>query len=414
LDQGEDAILLLSAAYAFPYTDRHVGVAVSGGGDSVALLHLMSRAYRHWQAPVSAVTVDHRLRAGSAAEAAGVAELCATLDVPHTTLIWEHGKIAGNLMDAARRARIALIGGWAREKGIAQVVLGHTQDDQAETFLMALSRASGLDGLAGMRHFWKQDGIWWARPLMRHSRAELRAYLGRHGLSWVDDPTNDDTRFERTKARRVKTALAPLGIDAHRIAQTASHLSGAQWAVEWALDQAVDADVEEIAGALRIKRREHGRLPDELRRRMLSKTVAWLSGDSRPLRSMEQINLMDAADNGRNATLRGCRMLARPDHLLVTREPRAVAGLATPTDTVWDTRWRVSGPSAPELTVRALGPRGLPQVRNWRSLGIPREVLLVTPAVWDGDTLLAAPVAGLENGWKARIATPFHRFLVSD
>ncbi|MGQ0567497.1 MAG: tRNA lysidine(34) synthetase TilS [Gemmobacter sp.] len=414
LDRGEDAILLLSAAYAFPYTDRHVGVAVSGGGDSVALLHLMVRAYRHWGAPISAVTVDHQLRAGSAEEAARVAALCATLDVPHTTLVWEHGKIAGNLMDAARRARMERIAAWARTSGITQVVLGHTQDDQAETFLMALSRAAGLDGLAGMRHSWRRDGIHWTRPLMRHTRYELRDYLQRHGLSWVDDPTNDDARFERTRARRVMAALAPLGIDANRIGMSASHLASAQWALEWALQRAVDDHVTEVAGALRIDGEGFRRLSGELRRQMMVKAVARVSGNPAPMRWTKQFNLLEAMRGGRGATVHGCRLLCRGDHFLLTREHSAVADLSAPTDALWDKRWLLTGPHAPDLAVRALGPLGLPQVKGWRALGIPREALLVTPAVWDGDTLLAAPVAGLENGWKAHIATPFHRFLVSD
>jgi tRNA(Ile)-lysidine synthase len=79
--------------------------------------------------------------------------------------------------------------------------------------------------------------------------------------------------------------------------------------------------------------------------------------------------------------------------------------------TVWDGRWVVEGPPG---EVRALGAGGLPRVKDWRALGIPRDVLLVTPAVWQGETLLAAPAAGMENGWKARIVAPFGSFPILD
>ena len=127
-----------------------LGVAVSGGSESTALLiHL-----HDWAGPrgvaLHAVTIDHGLRPEAAAEAAGVAALCARLAVPHDTLPWRwDGR--GNLPDAARRGRQALISDWAAARGIADVALGHTADDQAETLLMRLGRGSGVDGLAAMR-----------------------------------------------------------------------------------------------------------------------------------------------------------------------------------------------------------------------------------------------------------------------
>lgn len=408
LDQGVDADLLLDVAYLFPpVPDQHIGVAVSGGGDSVALLHLMVRACRHWGVPVSAVTVDHRLRAASAQEAAVVADLCATLDVPHATLIWEHGAIAGNLMDAARHARTDLITDWAPGAGVTHVALGHTADDQAETFLMALSRAAGLDGLAGMRRSWRHGGLRWDRPLLDWSRASLRAYLRRQGLSWIEDPTNEDGRFERTKARQAIAALTLLGIDGSQIARSVSHLSDGQHAIKWALEQACAMHANEMGGAMRIDRAQFQSLPLELRRQMISTAVSWLRGGSMPLRSAEQINLLQAALNGRDATLRGCRLVCRQEHLWLTREPRAVVTLSTPTDAPWDHRWHLSGLHAPDLMIRALGADGLRACKDWRDTGLPREVLIVTPGVWRGETLVAAPLAGWPQGWTATVSPSF-------
>ncbi len=387
-----------------------MGVAVSGGGDSVALLNLMVRACRQQGVPVSAVTVDHRLRAGSAAEAAGVADLCAALGVPHETVLWHHGGLTGNLMDSARRARIALIGEWARGRGVTHIALGHTADDQAETFLMALARSSGLDGLVGMRRRWVRDGLHWGRPLLDARRDDLRAYLRRHGIGWVEDPTNDSPAFERVRARQALAALAPLGIDAEKIGASLFHLRLAKLALDDALRHAVALHVAETAGALRIDRAGFADLPHDVQRQLLVAAVRWLSGNPVPPRTDKQLNLLYAARDGRGATLQGCRLRAHAGHLVLAREPRAVQG-AVPVGALWDGRWVVEGPPG---EVRALGAEGLPRVMDWRALGIRREVLLVTPAVWDGDTLLAAPLAGLENGWKARIVAPFGCFPVSD
>ena len=143
-----------------------LGVAVSGGSDSVALLLLV----RAWAAvsgrEIAAVTVDHGLRAGSAGEAADVAALCARIDVAHDVLNWRGWDGRGNLQDHARRARRDLIADWAQERGIATVALGHTLDDQAETVVMRLARGSGVDGLAAMAVVSQAACVVWLRPLL--------------------------------------------------------------------------------------------------------------------------------------------------------------------------------------------------------------------------------------------------------
>ncbi|MBK6468777.1 MAG: tRNA lysidine(34) synthetase TilS [Rhodobacter sp.] len=116
-----------------------LGVAVSGGRDSMAMVHLMARAAPQAGWSFQAVTVDHRLRPEAADEAAFVASVCAGLGVPHDVLVWDHDDITGNLMQAASEARYGLMAKWAREKGVELVMLAHTSDDQAETFLMGLA-----------------------------------------------------------------------------------------------------------------------------------------------------------------------------------------------------------------------------------------------------------------------------------
>src|SRR5690606_38404014 len=161
-----------------PSAPERIGVAVSGGSDSMAALHLLTA----FGLKVEAATVDHGLRPEAATEAETVARACAALSVPHETLRWTDGPAAtGNLMEQARLARYRLLAGWALRRGLTQVAIAHTADDQAETFLMRLAREAGLDGLAGMRSTWEQDGVTFIRPLLVIGRADLRGYLSRHG-----------------------------------------------------------------------------------------------------------------------------------------------------------------------------------------------------------------------------------------
>jgi tRNA(Ile)-lysidine synthase len=383
-----------------------VGVALSGGGDSTALLHLcLAAGFR-----VQAVTVDHRLRAESAAEAAAVAAACAALGVRHAVRVWDHGPVAGNLMDAARRARMALIRDWAQDAGIAHVALGHTRDDQAETVLMGLSRRAGLAGLSGMRRVWVEGGVTFHRPLLDAGREELRGWLRARGTDWVDDPTNEDARFLRVRARQALAALSLLGMTGEGLAEVAGHLAEAHEALAVMARAAAMRHVGPVAGALRVTE-GLWQEPREVRRQILRAGLRWLTGADHAPRSSDLGRLMAAMAEGRDATLAGCRH--RRGWLM--REPRAVGG-AVPVGAVWDGRWRVEGPPG---EVRALGAEGLRAVPDWRKTGLPREVLVVTPAVWRGDALVSAPLAGWPGGtsggaWSAHLDAGDHLFGLSD
>ncbi len=372
-----------------------IGVALSGGGDSTALLHLCLAAGLR----VEAVTVDHRLRAESAAEAAGVAAACAALGLRHEVRVWEHGALAGNVMDAARRARMALIADWARGRGIGCVALGHTRDDQAETLLMGLARSAGLTGLSGMRPGFALDGVRFLRPLLAAGRAELRDWLRGRGIPWIDDPTNEDARYQRVRARRALAALEPLGITAAGLATVAGNLARAQAALALQV-RAAGRHLREAAGALQLGP-EFRDEPEEIRRQLVLAAVGWLAGADYPPRAADLARFLAAMREGRDATLAGCRH--RRGWLL--REARALRGIE---GGLWDGRWRVTGAGE----VRALGDAGL-RLCDWRATGLPRAVLAVTPGLWQGDRLLAAPAAGF-GAATATVACPFHLFGLSD
>ncbi len=397
-----------------------LGLAVSGGGDSMALLHLAHDWHKDWhkgrraQSPggsitLAAVTVDHGLRPEAAEEAAMVARTCATLGIPHETLRWDwDGR--GNLHDAARRARYRLMGDWARRHGIEAVALGHTLDDQAETFLMRLARGSGVDGLATMRRDW-HDGVRWLRPLLEVPRPDLRAYLRARGLDWAEDPSNDDPRYDRVKARRALQLLAPLGLDAPRLAETAAHMSRAREGLARHAHDAAQRLCHVRAGSVAFDLAGLGAEPPETQHRLFAHALIWISGaEYRPRLDALQ-EALEAATHGARRSLHGCLIEGGPDQIRIYREYNAVRHEVAEPGQVWDGHWTLTGPD-PQARIRALG-EAVADCPDWRATGLPRRALMASPAAWRNGALLSAPLAGLDNGWTLRPTRPDTSFFAS-
>ncbi|WP_343116028.1 tRNA lysidine(34) synthetase TilS [Ostreiculturibacter nitratireducens] len=389
-----------------------LGVAVSGGGDSTALLHLLAAWAGEHGAEIAAVTVDHGLRPGSAAEAAAVARICAGLGVPHETLRW-HWDGEGNLQDQARRARLTLIADWARGRGIGAVALGHTRDDQAETFLMRLARGAGVDGLSGMSPERHAEGIQWLRPLLTRSRAELRDWLAGSGLAWFDDPSNENPDFDRVKARRAIGLLAPLGVEVEDLAAAAGRLSVARAALAEFAARTAAQIVRVEAGDVVFEREGFVSVPRETQLRLLSHALRWVASAEYGPRFAPLEESLEAVAEPARRVLHGCLISSNKREVRVTREYQAVRDLSCKPGDTWDGRWMVRGEEAPGLDVRALGETGLRDCQNWREVGIPRTTLISTPSVWREDKLIAAPLAGKPEGWVAELTGGKEQFLAS-
>jgi tRNA(Ile)-lysidine synthase len=399
----------LGSHYAKLNPDR-IGVAVSGGSDSLALLH----AAKAWGVGVEAVTVDHGLRPEAAGEAAYVGELCRGLGVPHTVLRWQGWDGKGNLQDQARQNRYALIARWAEARRLPSVALGHTMDDQAETLLMRLARAAGVDGLASMRMVFERDGIRFDRPFLFDRRADLRAYLTSGGVRWIEDPSNEDESFGRVRARRVLEALSPLGIETESLFRVALNLRDASDALGQMASEFARAKVKAAGGDLIFDRTALRRQPAEIARRLVGHALMFVASADYPPRREPLEAVMEQLKGTGKATLHGCLVTVSDMTVRIAREHAAVAGLRGSTDALWDRRWRLAGPHSPGLDVRALGD-AVGTCPDWRATGLPRATLLASPAVWRGGALVAAPVAGMSNGWTAEApgAADFAAALIS-
>ena len=392
------------AGHFQPDLPKRLGVAVSGGSDSLALLVLLNDWRQSGGPELRAVTVDHGLRPEAADEAQQVARHCAKMGIPHDTLTWTGWDGRGNLPDQARRARYRLIADWARSHGVGHVAVGHTADDQAETVLMRLAREAGVDGLSGIPDRRVLEGIVFCRPALRIRREALRDVLRDRGLDWVEDPTNADMRYERVRARAALQALAPLGISTDSLSVVARQMREASKTLNFYASRAALQHVGFQHGDILIARTALNDLPDETARRILTRSLKWVSGAEYGPRGRALTKLLAATRQGRTMALAGCLVSCGKDTVRIAREYKAIANITAQPGEVWDGRWWLLGPDTQGLHVAALGEDGLTRCPDWRGLGLPRRSLLASPAVWCGGTLIAAPLAGLENGWRARLA----------
>lgn len=383
-----------------------LGVAVSGGGDSLALMFLLEGICATTGSQLCVVTVDHGLRPEAADEARFVARHAAALGLSHDTLEWRGWDGQGNLQNAAREARFGLMAEWAQRKDLPVVALGHTADDQAETLLMRLARRAGVDGLSGVAPQSQRLGTTWARPLLGLRREALRDYLRRRGVNWVDDPSNDDPRYARIRTRHTLAAVEPLGVDPEALADVAANMASARAALDHYADRAAAEILHTEAGAVVIDAKGLFALPEETRRRLILRALSWINGNVYPPRRAAVTALIDGLAQERTGTLDGCQALCRRGKIWVFREFNAVRDHTTLIDALWDNRWRAQSATSEQpsgLQLRALGPQGLVQCAAWREMQRPRAVLLSTPAIWQGDKLLAAPLAGLGHKWHVQL-----------
>lgn len=391
---------------------QNIGLSVSGGGDSIALMHLAARCLG--AKALRVITIDHGLRPDAAAEIALVADQAGALGLHHTVAKWEWDQ-TGNLQAAARAGRWAAIREWALAFNMRDVWLGHTEDDQIETVLMRLARGSGIDGLTAMYPNAIRDGVAVFRPLLGLARADLRAWLNAERIKWCDDPSNLDPRFDRVRARQMFAQLADLGLTRKRVLQTVDHMQAAHLTLQGAAVAFAKAHVRQDAGDLIFAPNALNLDKADAPRRVMAAGFGWVGSRGYRPRFEQLIDVVAKARKSQTVTLGGCLM--RPEgngYVRLTREAaatrpvrRLASSVLAAKGAIWDQRWYLEGPMTDDLTFQALGD-GITGCPDWRHSGMPRSSLLASPSVWYGGALIAAPLAGLSNGWSAQIVADFH------
>ena len=336
-----DSVAAALDARLSPDADRPVALALSGGGDSMALLHLAADWCARRGRRLLALTVDHRLHPDSAAWTAFAGEAARAVGADCRALSWEGPKPSTGLPAAARAARHALLADAARQAGARVILMAHTADDIAESDWMRDQGAT----LGALRDWspspsWPQGrGLMLLRPLLTTSRTDLRAFLAARNARWFEDPANADPRFMRTRARH---ALNP-SPDGRR----GNPRTGAPAEVLRAGDEGRTAprltSADSWSGLLT--------LPRAVSARALAAALLSVSGQSTPPRGPRLAALYARLASGAavTATLTGARVQTDGDRLLITREPGRGglpdALLPTNAPAVWDGRFEITAPS---------------------------------------------------------------------
>lgn len=388
-----------------------LALAVSGGADSTALLHLVDRARHLAPLPerIVVLSVDHRLRPAARDEIEAVARLAAARGLPHRILTWDEATPGGNLQARAARARRRLLLDATREAGCDTLLLAHHADDQAETVLGRLARGSGVLGLAGMRPMREEHDLLLARPLLALPKARLVATLRDAGIAWCEDPSNADERFQRARLRAARPTLDALGLDRDRLTATARAMARAGAVIERLVGE-LDASAvarDPCGGWLSSALAPLIAADEEIRLRLLSRLVAEVAAaDYGPrLEALEAFDaeLRAAGPRGRLVrSLAGCRLELRRGRLWIAvelgRTPETLT-LAPGTRGIWRGRPVCLAADAPaSVTLAPLGrPARLAAART-TSESPPRDaappsaaVLETAPALFVDGRLVACP-----------------------
>jgi tRNA(Ile)-lysidine synthase len=373
----------------------HIAVAVSGGADSLALMHLLKAWTAARQGRLTALTVDHGLRPDSAAEARTVAEWAKAAGIEHHILNWTGDKPQSGLQAAAREARYGLLGAWCRAAQVLHLATAHQLDDQRETVAMRQARGGGDQaGLAGMSLISNREGVRLLRPLLGVPGTDLRRYLTASGVSWIEDPSNRQERFERIRWRQGLEGPLP----------TPTEIRG--WGEQRARDEEAVADLlirsADIhpAGHVLIDLAVWQAAPGRLQAPALWRLMATVSGrDYPPARATLDHALEGLLAGGGVASLGGTLLGHWRGKGLICREAGAVSETLR-IGGLWDRRFEVA--FAPNLVVSALGEAGVAEIGQSRlfrqsSVDIPPLARPALPAVRDATgRLIFVPYLGFD------------------
>ena len=409
---------------------RRLALAVSGGGDSMALLYLAAEwatkaRQNHSNHELVVLTVDHGLRADAYMECCYVAKQAERVGCSARILRLDSPfSLRGGLQSAARQLRYQLLERTCLKMGIFMLLTAHHLEDRAETFLLRLERRSGVDGLAVLPDCMGGGDLRLVRPFLSLHRAELRAYLRAHGHFWFDDPANQDERFARTRIRACLPILNRFGLTAKILAKDADRMI--QQRRRWA--GAASALLEKKDGVYSqgwafLSHATIARAQYEHLTRIVSFLLRAIGGNIYAPRRAKLDKLYEALQARQNfcRSLCSCLIEKQSQGIYFYRE---YARISSPCSVVpgekllWDQRFNIhiGNIFASSLRLQALGGKGWAQYRDGHKkkkpgfavslADMPDRARLCLPSLWRGEELLAVGATG-QKGEKTPIGAVF-------
>jgi tRNA(Ile)-lysidine synthase len=297
-----------------------LGLAVSGGSDSLALCFLLQESQNDLDFQLKCITIDHKLRSESSKEALKVNALLNNYNLNHCVIAWEGEKPSSNLQEEARIARYKLLTDFCHQNNITHLLTAHQKNDQAENFIIRADHGSGVYGLAGISPTTKMHGINIIRPLLNFSKEELQEFLRSRNIEWIEDPSNQNEHFARVKARNF--------LNQHqqwipKLASISKNLARAKDSIEYIVNKSINemATISDQSASIELK--AFNDLPQEIRFRMMAKILQEVSQNEKSARGERIENLLIKIEAGKEfkaSTLSDCLIKRKKNQLVITLE----------------------------------------------------------------------------------------------
>ena len=382
-----------------------IGIAVSGGSDSMALFYLSLFWVQRTGNVMKVASVNHGLRKGSDAEIEFVKDRVGKNLISHFPLQSkvDIGDLQGNIQDNARKVRYKLLTEWAKKEGIECILLGHTLDDQEENLILRFFRGSGVDGLASIQKKKYHNNILWFRPLLEYRKDFLQDFLKKIGKDWVEDPSNVDEKFERVKIRKLLPKLKKSGLIKKRFAQTADHMRRASKVLATAAINEAKSMIEITElGETKIESFKYYKALEDTRLRILSGLISWYSGRFyRPrFTQLDHLQkLIAETGNIKGVSLGGTIIKQSGGFININRELSLIKSREhiNSKNILWDNRWNIKFEEFHEqnLKVVPLGSLNYKKKELFDLNSSAKGILDTLPAILKDNKLVFTPFSKL-------------------
>ncbi len=297
-------------------------VAVSGGSDSMALALLSGLLKQEENKKIYFVHVDHGIRKNSGKEALQLKKILKKIQI-NLKIIKNNKSIKKNIQKSARDKRYQILSDFSKKNSIKALVTAHHKDDQIETFLIRLSRGSGVEGLSSMSEISKlNSGIKLLRPFLKFTKEDLKSITKKFFNKIIKDPSNKNKKFLRTNIRELTRILKSKGIDPNQIFRSIENISSTKIAINFYVKQSLKKFVKfrkkETIFDLSMFQKE----PVDVKFKIINTIVKNRTAKYYPPRAKKVLNLINRfkSKSTQKSTLGGCIFEKRKNFVHVTKE----------------------------------------------------------------------------------------------